>query len=485
MFRLLAVLHPLSMIVMLSAAAMLGPLAVALIFADGEELIYAQCIAITGSIGFFTWLALRRHRRELMLRDGFLLVTLVWTVVPAFATLPLLISIPNLSFTDAYFEAVSGITTTGSTVLSAIDDLPPSINFWRCELIWLGGMGLVVLAVAVLPLLGVGGMQIYKAETPGPMKDSKLTPRIAQTAKGLWLIYFGLTLACALALRAAGLSWFDAICHAFATAGLGGFSTHDAGFTGFNSVPVEMVTIFFMLLAGMNFATHFSAVRERSLRAYRLDPEAFSFLLVVAVAIVIITLYLWTHGVYPDLVTAFRYAVFNTVSIATTTGFSTTDYNQWPLFAPMLMLLLCCFATSSGSTGGGIKMVRAKLLAKQGVRELLKLLHPQAKAPVKLRGAVVSSRIIYAALAFMSLYGMTIVAMTFMMLASGLDFITGFSAVMASINNTGPGLGEVGPATNYAGLSDFQTWVCTLGMLLGRLELMTVFVVLTPAFWRK
>ncbi len=485
MHRSLAVIPPLALIVMIFSVTMLAPLAVSWYYGDGAEAIYDESFAFTFGAGLAAWLLTRRFKRELMPRDGFLLVTLVWTVLPAFATLPLLLYLPQLSFTDAYFETVSGITTTGSTVLSNLDALPHSINFWRCELVWLGGMGLIVLAVAILPMLGVGGMQIYKAETPGPMKDAKLTPRIAQTAKGLWLVYFGISAACLLAMRLAGMSWFDAVCHAFTTMGLGGFSTHDASFGEFNSVPIEAVTIVFMLVAGMNFATHFTAWREKSPRAYRADPEAGMFVLVSLSASLAIALFLWAKAVYPDFWTALRYATFNTVSIATTTGYANTDYNQWPIFAPMLMLFLCCFASSSGSTGGGIKMVRAELLVRQGLREMTRLLHPQAQVPVKLGGAVVPNQIVYAVLAFMSIYGACVIVMTFLLMGSGLDAITAFSAIIATINNTGPGLNEVGPATTYASLSDFQTWVCTVAMLAGRLELFTLFIVLTPAFWRK
>jgi len=485
MFRTLAVIHPLALIVMIFSVTMLVPVAVSWYYGDGAEEIYLEAFAFTFGAGLIAWLLTRRHQRELALRDGFLLVTMVWTVLPAFAMIPLLLYLPGLSFTDAYFEAVSGITATGATVLSNLDSLPRSINFWRCQLVWLGGMGLIVLAVAILPLLGVGGMQIYKAETPGPMKDTKLTPRIAQTAKGLWLIYFGITAACLIAYRLAGMSWFDAVCHAFTTMGLGGFSTHDASFGAFNSVAIEVVAIVFMLVAGLNFATHFTAWREKSPRAYRADPEAGMFVLVCLGGSLAIALFLLAKGIYPDFWTALRYATFNTVSIATTTGFANTDYNQWPIFAPMLMLLLCCFASSSGSTGGGIKMVRAELLVRQGLREMTRLLHPQAQVPVKLGGAVVPNQIVYAVLAFMSLYGACIIVMTFLLMASGLDAVTAFSAVIATINNTGPGLNEVGPATTYASLTDFQTWVCTVAMLAGRLELFTLFIVLTPAFWRK
>jgi len=382
-------------------------------------------------------------------------VALVWTVLPAFATLPLLFYLPGLSFTDAYFETVSGLTTTGATVLSGLDALPPSINIWRTFLIWIGGMGVIVLAVAILPLLGVGGSQMYKSETPGPMKDTKLTPRIAETAKGLWLVYVIITVACLLAFRLAGMNWRDAMMHAFSTMGLGAFSSHDASFGYWNSPAIDAVAIYFMLLAGINFGTHFLAWRRWSFAPYARDPEARLYLLVVIGSVFGIAYYLLANQIYPSFWTALRFAAFNVVSIATTTGFSNTDYNLWPVFAPLWMLFLCSFATCSGSTGGGIKMIRAELMARQAVREMTRIIHPRAMVPVKLAGVPVENNIIFAVLAFILMYNGSVIAMTMLLAASGLDIVTAFSAVIACINNTGPGLGRVGPATTYASLNEF------------------------------
>jgi trk system potassium uptake protein TrkH len=431
------------------------------------------------------WVVTRSYKRELKARDGFLLVVLVWSVLPVFATLPLLFHLPYLGFTKAYFEATSGLTATGGTVLTGIDLLPPSINLWRTEMIWMGGMGLIVLAVAILPLLGVGGRQMFKAETPGPMKDTKLTPRIAETAKGLWLVYTGITIACAFSYKLAGMTWLDAVMHAFTTIGLGGFSSHDASFAYWDSPQIEGVAIVFMLIAGINFATHFLAWREKALLPYRYDPEAGLFIAIILISCLMLTIYLWNMGVYPDLLTALRYASFNTVSVATTTGYSNADYNLWPIFAPLWMLTLCCFCSSSGSTGGGIKMIRAQLLFKQVFREMIVIMHPQAVLPIKVSNNVVSNKIIYAILAFLSIYLASIVSLTLILAFSGLDFITSFSTVVACINNLGPGLNQVGPATTFAGLTNFQTWICSFSMLLGRLELFTLLVVFVPAFWRK
>ncbi|MBN8763417.1 MAG: potassium transporter Trk [Thiobacillus sp. 63-78] len=484
MSRIAPVLNVLSKVVMLFSATFLLPLTLSWLVADGAQRAYDEAIVVTFAAGALTWLFTRKSQRELQTRDGFLLVVLAWTSLPAFATLPFLIYLPELSFTDAYFETVSGITTTGSTVLTGLDALPLSINLWRGLLVWLGGMGLIVLAVAILPLLGVGGMQIYKAETPGPMKDTKLTPRITETAKGLYLVYVGISIACGLSFWLAGMAPFDAVMHAFSTMGLGGFSSHDASFGHWDSPAIEAVTVVFMLVAGINFSTHFLAWRQRSMTVYRLDPEARWFLIVTLGSSLLIAVFLNVTHVYPDFLQALRYAVFNTVSIATTTGFANTDYNQWPIFAPLWMLLLSGFASCSGSTGGGMKMIRAQLLFRQGRRELARLIHPSARLPVKLAGHVVPNNVIYAVLAFAFMYVLAIIVMTLLMTASGLDLVTAFSAVIASINNAGPGLNKVGPATTYASLTDFQTWICTLAMLLGRLELLTVLVVFTRTFWR-
>ena len=472
-------------VLMLFAAAMLVPLAFAFFGADEALLAYDEAILATFATGLALFLTGRRSRRELLPRDGFLLVSLVWTVLPAFGALPLMIHLPALSFTDAYFEAMSGLTTTGATVLTGLDALPLSINVWRCLMVLIGGMGILVLAVAILPLLGVGGSQLFKAETPGPMKDQKLTPRIAETARGLWAVYFTIATACFFAYRVAGMGWADAFMHMCSTMGLGGFSSHDASFAAFDSPTIEAVAIVFMLIAGVNFALYFVAFKRRSARGVWADIEARLFLLVVLGAVLVVAVFLRVHDVYPSFGEALRHAAFSVVSVATTTGFATVDYAQWPAFAPVLMLFLCCFATCAGSTGGGIKMVRALLLVKGARREFKRIVHPRAVVPVTLGDAAVDTNVLQSVLAFMMIYGAVMVASTMLLLFSGLDVVSAFSAVVACINNTGPGLGEVGPAGNYQGLSDFQTWVCSVTMLLGRLELFSVLVLFTRTFWRK
>ncbi|HRI91697.1 MAG TPA: potassium transporter TrkG [Accumulibacter sp.] len=484
MQRFYPVVRVLSLVILMFGLTMLVPLGVSWFLDDGAFASFDEALLLTVATGLGLWYVTRRETRDLTIRDGFLMVALVWTLLPIYAALPLVLQL-GLSFTDAYFEAVSGLTTTGATVLTGLDDLPVSINLWRTQLVWLGGMGLIVLAIAILPLLGIGGRQMFKAETPGPMKDTKMTPRIAETAKGLWIVYSLLSTCCALAYYWAGMSGPDAIMHMFATMGLGGFSSHDASFAYFASPTIEAVSIVFMLLAGMNFATHFVVLSGRSLRPYRSDPEAGWFLLVTLGSVVGIAAFLVFNDVYASFDEALRYAAFNVVSIATTTGFATTDYALWPFFAPLWMLFLCSFATSAGSTGGGIKMIRALVLYKQVYRELTRAMHPSAVHPVKVGGDVVPPNILFAVLAFGFMYMVCIASMTLLLSFSGLEIITAFSAVVASINNTGPGLGQVGPASNYAGLTDFQIWVCTFAMLLGRLEIFTLLVVMTPAFWRK
>lgn len=485
MRRFAAVLNLVAVVTMIFGATMLLPLAVSLALHDNGELAHAEAMYFTVLAGALAWMVTRRELRDLRTRDGFLFVTLVWTVLPAFATLPLLIYLPGLSFTEAYFEAMSGLTATGATVLTGLDGLPASLNLWRAQLQWLGGMGVIVLAVAVLPLLGIGGRQVLKAETPGPMKEQQLTPRIAQTAKGLWYVYALLTALCGLGYALAGMDWIEAMTHAFSTISLGGFSSHDASFAHFNSPAAEVVAIVFMMIGGINFGTHFLAMRGLSVRPYALDPEMRAFLGIVCAAVFVIAAYLVLLGVYGDFFVALRYAAFNVVSAATTTGYATADYAAWPLFAALLMLLLCTFCTCSLSAGGGMKMMRALLLFQQAFRELGRMVHPRALMPVKLGGQVVESQIIFAVLAYMLVYGVTMTAITMVLTATGLDFVTAFSASTATVNNLGPGLGNVGPASTYAGFSTFQTWICTAAMLLGRLELITVFVLFTPAFWRK
>jgi trk system potassium uptake protein TrkH len=482
---MLGVAHVLGSLLAIFGGTYALPFVCSLIARDGQSLAFIIAAGVSSGSGMLISFATRGHSRELKPRDGFLLATLSWVLMSASATIPLLIAIPGLSFTDAYFEAMSGLTTTGSTILTSLDTLPPSINLWRHALHWFGGLGIIVLAVAVLPLLGVGGMQLYKAEAPGPVKDEKLTPRITETAKSLWVVYTILTVIGILALRLCGMSWLDAICHSFSAMGLGGFSTHDASVGYFDSVAIEMVLSVLMVLASLNFARHFVVLRRLSFRPYLQDPEAKAIALVLSVSILGVALLLTVHGTYPSFFTSLRHAAFNVISMATTTGFVTQDFEQWPVFAPIWMLFLTCITCSTGSTGGGIKMFRTLLLARQAGRELKLLVHPSAVWPVRIGGRPIPDAIGDSVLAFIFLYFMTVVVLTFALLLTGLNFDSSFSAIIASVNNTGPGLEAVGPIRNYKDLTDIQTWICTVAMLVGRLEVFSVLVLFTPTFWRK
>ncbi|HYC45896.1 MAG TPA: potassium transporter TrkG [Burkholderiales bacterium] len=482
---LLPIMPVLGLIAMAMSLSHLLPIAVSLGLRDGMAGVFAVSMTLNMLVGFVVWFASRRRReRELQLREGILFIVLVWLGGALFASVPLLFGI-GLSFTDAYFESMSALTATGATLLSGLDYLPPSVNVWRAELQWLGGMGVIVLVVAVLPMIGVGGRQISKAEIPGPMKDDQLTPRMTQTAKGLWMVYFVLTIACFVAYRLAGMDWIDALIHSFTTLSLGGFSSHDASMAHFDSLAVELVAMLFMILAGINFATHFRIWQARSFAPSRLDTELPYYLAVMAASVLFIAAFLWLKGAYPDFGTALRYAAFNTVSVATNTGYSTVDYAQWPVFAPLWVMFLGTFVACSGSAGGGIKMIRALILIRQLYREFNTLTHPRAVSPLKIDDRVVPNQVVFAVLAFLFAWLATLVGVTLLLTLSGLDVLTAFSASVASLNNIGPGLHEVGPASNFAILSNFQTWVCSVTMLLGRLELITVLAILTPAFWRK
>jgi trk/ktr system potassium uptake protein len=481
---LLPVVNVLGRLLAVFSVAYLMPIASALYYADGTLVDFVLALGLALAGGLLLHRSTRSHFRELKARDGFLLVTAAWTLMAAIATIPLLLVYDQMSFTDAFFETMSGLTTTGATVMSDLDHAPPSINLWRHELNWLGGMGIIVLAVAILPLLGVGGMQLYKAETPGPMKDAKLTARIADTAKALWSVYVLITAACILSLKWAGLGWLDAICHAFAAMGLGGFSTRDASVGAFDDPQVEFVLIVFMVIAAMNFATHFVAFRQRNFKPYWRDVEARGVVTLIVASCFGVAAYVWLEGAYDDYATALRHVSFNLVSMATDCGFASQDFDKWPIFAPLWMLFLSCITVSSGSTGGGIKMIRTLILAKQAQRELSRLIHPAVVNPVKIGGAAIPSGVVVAVLGFIFLYFMSIVMLSFVLMLSGLDFMSSFSAIIACINNAGPGLNRVGPASNFSVLTDFQTWVCSFTMLLGRLEVLSVVVLFTPQFWR-
>lgn len=456
-------------------------------FEDHHDLqwIWLAGFALTAASGVALAALTQRHRRELLAKDGFLLVNLVWLVLPAYSALPLMFLVPDITWFKAYFEAMSALTATGATALSGLDYLPVSVNIWRCFLQLIGGLGIMLLVVAVLPMLGLGGMQLYKAETPGPMKDTKFTPRISETARGLWGVYFLFSAACLLAYRWAGMSWADAFMHMCTTMGLGGFSAYDASFGHFNSPAIEWVAIVFMSLAGISFVRYFVVLRSRSLAPISKDYEIRIYLSVLLAASLLVAALLFAHGIYDNSLEALRSSAFHVISLATTTGYTATDYAQWPVFIPVLLMFLGCFVSCAGSTGGGIKMVRMVLLFKQASRELVRIIHPRVVNPVTLGGSVMPMSVMTAVLGFMLIYGAATMCLTMLMLLSGLDIVTAFSAVIATVNNIGPGLGEVGPSGNYGGLNPFQLGVLTFAMLLGRLELLSVLVLFSSHFWRK
>jgi trk/ktr system potassium uptake protein len=482
---LLHVASPLGAVLIAFTAAYLAPVAAALFYGDGALSAFLIAAGINLAAGAFLWWISRAHRRELKARDGYLLVSLTWLLVGASAMLPLHLAIPGLSWTRAYFEAISGLTTTGATVLTGLDHLPHALNLWRHELCWLGGLGIIGLGMAVLPLLGIGGMQLYRAEATGPIKESKLRPRFVQTARLLWMIYAGLTAICFLALRLAGMSWFDALCHAMAVLSLSGFSTHDASIGYYNSPLIEMVLMVFMLAAAINFATHFQAWRGRSFKLYARDFEARYLLLLVLGSCLALSCLLLAQRVYPDFWTSLRRVSFNLISTATDCGLVSTDYGQWPLFAGLWMLLLSCISASAGSTGGGIKGIRTLILFKQSARELFGLVHPTGVHTLKIGGQVIPERAALSVFGFLHLYTVTAIGLSLLLVFTGMDFLSAFSAVIATINNTAHGLGATGPAHTFGALSTFQTWVCIVSMLAGRLELLVLVVPLTPAFWRE
>ena len=468
---------------MIFSIAMIPPILIAWFFGDGGGLAFFIAFLVSLLVGLFLFLPRKNVRGELRTRDGFLVVILFWGVLSFMGALPLYLGgIPNFGVADAIFESFSGLTTTGATVISGLDNLPHSILFYRQQLQWMGGMGIIVLAVAVLPMLGIGGMQLYRAETPGPVKDSKLTPRIAGTAKALWFIYFGLTVICAIAYWAAGMSAFDAISHSFSTIAIGGFSTHDASIGWFESTNIELICSFFMLVAGVNFSLHFIAVRKLSLVSYFKDTEFKVYLSILAVVTLISIVTLIYHQYY-NFSDAVIKSIFHTISIGTTTGFSTTDFTAWPIFLPLLLLFVSFVGGCAGSTGGGMKVIRILLLFKQGAREIRRLIHPNAIIKIRISGMAVPEKVVESVWGFFATYVVLFFIFMLILMADGHDQVTAYSAVAACMNNLGPGLGDV--ATNYAGLSDVSKWVLSLAMLFGRLEIFTLLVLFSPDFWRS
>ncbi|MFV0275564.1 MAG: TrkH family potassium uptake protein [Parahaliea sp.] len=475
-FRVLGIL------LMLFSTTMLVPLAVGLLADDHtvDGFLIALCITVLS--GLAMWLPVRNTRRELRIRDGFLITSLFWTVLGLFGALPFAFEKSlDLSTADAIFESISGLTTTGATVITGLDQLPHSILIYRQMLQWLGGIGIIVVAVAVLPMLGIGGMQLYRAEIPGPTKDNKLTPRITETAKALFTVYLALTVVCGFSYYLAGMTPFDAIGHAFSTVAIGGFSTHDASMAWFDSNTILLICSLFMTISAMNFGLHFLSWRRLSLGHYAADSETRFFGSILLICIAITCAHLILSGTIA-LEEALIHGLFQAVSITTTTGFASENFSLWPSFLPIMLMMFSFMGGCVGSTGGGMKAVRLMLIYKQGIRELKQLVHPQAVIPLKIGKRRVEATVVSAVWSFFAVYMFAFVTIMLLLMATGLDFITAFSAVAASLNNLGPGLGEV--AANYAGISETAKGLLCFAMLLGRLEVFTLLVLFTPMFWR-
>jgi trk system potassium uptake protein TrkH len=473
----------LGLLLMLFSVTMLVPAGVSLAYADGQADLFLDAFGIVLASGLLAWLPARDAHGDLRLRDGFLVVALFWCVIGLAGAVPFaLADVPRMTITEAVFEAVSGFTTTGATVLVGLDDLPPSILYYRQQIQWLGGIGIVVLAVALLPLLGIGGMQLLKAETPGPMKDAKLTPRITGTAKALWLVYLLLTAGGVLAYWAAGMSLFDAVGHAFSAVSTGGYSTHDASIGYFDSRAIEGVTIVLMVLGGASFALHFLAWRHRRLGDYFRDPEFRAYLGVLAATTAVAVVVLVWNDAHDHPFTSLRAALFHAVSVQTSTGFTTENFALWPSALPVLLMFTTFIGGCAGSTAGGMKVIRWLLVLRQGTREVTRLIHPSAEIAVKLGDKPVGPRVVEAVWGFFAVYMLVFSLLMLLLMGTGVEQITAFSAIATCINNVGPGLGEV--ASNFRAISPGGQWICLVAMLLGRLEIFPLLVLISPGFWR-
>lgn len=478
-----AITRIVGVLVILFSGTMIIPGLVALIYRDGAGRAFSETFFVALAIGLLLWVPNRKQRSELKPREGFLIVVLFWTVLGSVGALPFLFAEhPHLSVTDAFFESFSGLTTTGATTLVGLDSLPHAILFYRQMLQWFGGMGIIVLAVAILPILGVGGMQLYRAEMPGPLKDNKMRPRIAETAKTLWLIYILLTVICALALWGAGMSAFDAISHSFSTIALGGFSTHDASIGYFHSGTINTIIAVFLLISGCNYGLHFAMLSGRNLKVYWRDPEFRMFIGVQLTLVVICTSVLWLHDTYNSGLETLNQAFFQVVSMATTAGYTTDSISKWPLFLPILLLCSAFIGGCAGSTGGGLKVIRILLLYLQGSRELKRLVHPNAVYTIKLGNRALPERILEAVWGFFSAYALVFIISMLAIVATGVDNFSAFAAVTATLNNLGPGLGVV--ADNFQSMNAAAKWILIVTMLFGRLEVFTLLVLFTPTFWK-
>jgi len=481
--RIQAMLRIFGAIIAASSLISLPPLLIALALDENTSLAFLESMATPGILGLLLWWPVRHVQYELRLRDGFLITTSIWVIASLITAMPFTLAAPHLSYTDAVFEAASGLTTTGATTITGLDTLPRSMLFFRQSLNFYGGMGIVILAIAILPMLKIGGIQFFRAETTGPQKDHKLTPRIAETARALWMVYLGLNILCALSYWVGGMSFFDAVCHAMATVATGGLSTHDASFGYWNSPLIEGIAIFFMLMGGINFGMHWYAWRRATVGHYQSDSELRTFIIIILVVSLIVSANIFLAGRFDNAFDALRHGTFQVVSNITTTGFTSTGFIDWPGLAPLVLIMIGFVGGCAGSTSGGIKVARVQMVMRQGLREIKQLVHPKGQFLVTLGGKRVSESVVISVAGFCTLYIFSYLVMTLILASTGVDIVTAFSAVAACINNMGPGLGLV--ATNFQALDDLSIWVCSFAMILGRLEIFTVLVLLTPQFWRE
>jgi len=482
--QLSIVAKTIGLLLMVFSFAQVPPLIVDLIYSEGEYLSFVYSFALTVLGGLILWWPFKEVKKEFRLREGVLIVVCFWIVLSLFGTLPFLItdSISSLSFSEAFFESMSGLTTTGATVLNQLDELPKSILFYRQQLQWLGGMGIIVLAVAVLPLLGVGGMELYHAESSGIAKD-RLTPKLRNTAIALWKIYLSLTVLCAVGYFLSGMSIFDAVSHSFSTVAIGGFSTHDGSIGYFNSATIETIAMIFMFLAGINFSLHFVAWNNRSLVDYIKDSEFKTYAMVLICSSIIVITALSLNGQYESANETVRHSLFQTISIATTTGFTSQNYSSWPAAIPVFLIMMSFIGACVGSTGGGIKVVRILVMFRLGMKEIHKFIRPNAQVSVKLNKSSINEKALVSVLGFFSLYAISFFLILMLLMFAGLDQVTAYSATAATMNNLGPGLGDV--AQNYSAVGEVAKWILSFSMLIGRLEVLTIIAIFHKAFWRQ
>lgn len=478
------VLRIIGLLLIISSLIMLPPIVVGLIYQDGDIVPFFHGFVVLFLLGGSLLFLFRKANSELQIRSGFIVVGLSWLIIGLSGAVPLYNSQAlNLSLADAVFESISALTTTGSTIISHLDDLPHSILFYRQLLQWLGGMGIIVLAIAILPMLRIGGMQMFKAETPGPMKDQKLTPRITETAKMLWILYLAMTTICALAYYMAGMNLFDAIGHAFSTLATGGMSTHDASIGYFNNSLIELICIVFMVLAGFNFASHFIAWRSASMKVYLKDTEIKVYIGIIIVAFFVTAIVLLINNTYGSLYESLRHSAFQVVAMVSNTGFSTANISQLPWMLPLFLILLGSVGACAGSTSGGIKLVRVILLYKLSMREFYRLVHPHGKFIIKMNDKTVHYRVLDSVSAFLLQFLTLLVFFIMISMAFGEDITTATSTVLSALANLGPALGEA--HSNYSSLQDSSKWTLSLVMIFGRLEIFTLFILFIPAYWEK